>query len=125
MVYVEDLRSSFFQPAPVYSVGDVLEMQLMVSGGAGGMEPQPVEVGPEDGAIKRDVFQKILTLTNEQILDMIVEPEIDAMEVAKKTADLGETIFLEQAIQAVKERRERLLKGEWENMRKKGDFIQV
>lgn len=125
MVYVEDLRSSFFQPAPVYSVGDVLEMQLMVSGGAGGMEPQPVEVGPVDGAIKRDVFQKILTLTNEQILDMIVEPEIDAMEVAKKTADLGETIFLEQAIQAVKERRERLLKGEWENMRKKGDFIQV
>ena len=70
-------------------------------------------------------FEKILSLTESEILNDVLEAERSAIEVSKKSADAVETMFLDQALDAIKMRKERLLKGDWAKEEKENDFIQV
>jgi len=135
MVYVEDLRSATLLPTPISSVGDILNMTLMtvkanpadVSYGL----PHPAESAEDAIAIasfasapSSHIFEKILSLSDAEIQSRVLEPEISEILEAKKSADVMEMMFLDQALEAVKIRKEKLLQGEWERSNT-GDFLQA
>jgi len=131
MVYVEDLRSATLLPTPITSVGDVLNMTLITveanPGEGGNGLPHPVESTEEIAALSSSsslVFEKILSLSDAEIQSRVLEPEISEILAAKISADVVEVMFLDQALEAVKIRKEKLQQGEWERS-KTGDFLQA
>ena len=70
------------------------------------------------------IFEKILSLSDAEIQSLVLDPELNAISEAKKSADVVETMFLDQALEAVKIRKEKLQQGEWERSNT-GDFLQV
>jgi len=131
MVYVEDLRSATLLPTPITSVGDVLNMTLMTveanpAEGSNGL-PHPVETTDEAATSASPtslIFEKILSLSDAEIQSLVLDPELNAISEAKKSADVVETMFLDQALEAVKIRKEKLQQGEWERSNT-GDFLQA
>ena len=55
--------------------------------------------------------RKVVILSEKEILENILEPEMAAIEAAKAVADPVEEVFLSQAGQAVKVRKEKLTAG--------------
>ena len=88
--------------------------------------PHPAEsVNESDEPIATSsVFAKIQSFNDEEILSCVLEPEIKAITDAKKSADAVEIMFLDQALDAVKIRKEKLQQGQWER-NGTGDFLQV
>jgi len=118
MVYPEDLRSASVVTTTNFAVGDVLTLSLMLVL-ANGKSTHPHTLADSDS----DVFGKISTMSQEEILLEIIEPELAAIQSAMAAADKVEILFLEQARDAVKLRKEKLLQGEWERGIK--DFLQA
>ena len=69
-------------------------------------------------------FQKILSLSEAEILSSVLELEKSAIETAKKSADDLEAMFLDQALDAVNIRKEKMSRGQWEK-NVENDFLQV
>ena len=65
-----------------------------------------------------------MSLSEAEILSSVLELEKSAIETAKKSADDLEAMFLDQALDAVNIRKEKMSRGQWEK-NVENDFLQV
>ena len=65
-----------------------------------------------------------MSVSDAEIQSRVLEPEMNEILEAKNSADVVEMMFLDQALEAVKIRKEKLQQGVWERG-KTGDFLQV